>query len=189
MNQIIYTIENETNKPTMDDIFRIRYETFIERLGWNIQANNGLERDRFDDLTPFHIALKKTENEVSGCWRALPTKGDYMLRSVFSELLQGENIPEEENVWEISRFAVRKDNSSSGYMSEVTTELLNSFFEFAQLKGIKKYVTVTSLACERMLKRGGIAVRRMGEGKVMKIGVEKTVALWIDLEQSQRAHA
>jgi hypothetical protein len=49
-------------------------------------------------------------------------------------------------------------------------------------------VTVTTMACERILKRGGMSVRRMGEGKVMQVGVERTVALWIDLEESAPAN-
>lgn len=189
MKQVVFAQENVNNQSIINDIFRVRHETFIERLGWDITSTNGMERDRFDDLAPYHIAIKPQDSGVVGCWRALPTKGDYMLKSIFQELLQGENVPEQEDVWEISRFAVRKgQGEGSAYMSNITMDLFDSFIEFAKMKGIKKYVTVTTLACERILKRGGMAVHRMGEGKVMQVGVERTVALWIDLEASERMY-
>ena len=187
MNQTLILQENTSaaNDELVKDTFRLRHETFIDRLDWDITSVDGMERDQFDDMKPYHIAVK-TEEGVSGSWRALPTKGDYMLRSVFPELLQGECIPEEEDVWEISRFAVRKGSSKTekANMSGVTIDLVRSFHQFAVEKGIKSYVTVTTVACERLLRQLGVNVTRMGEGKAMQIGKERTVALWVEVNDN-----
>jgi len=191
MNQVIIAQENKKFENSLiNDVFKVRHETFIERLGWDITSENGMERDSFDDLDANHIAIIGEDGLVSGCWRALPTTNDYMLKNVFPELLQGEDAPEADDVWEISRFAVRKgkNEDSNAHINDITLELFKTFHAFAKKKGIKKYVTVTTMACERILKRGGMSVRRMGEGKVMQVGVERTVALWIDLEESAPAN-
>lgn len=109
-----------------------------------------------------------------------------MLPSVFPQILQGEKAPVDEKVWEISRFAVRKGTAQStrGYMNSITLQMIQSFWEFAQQNDISSYVTVTSVACERMLRQLGVTLRRMGEGKVMQVGEERSVALWIEVDQN-----
>jgi N-acyl-L-homoserine lactone synthetase len=185
MNTVVMTQEDQAfANPVVNQVFKLRHETFIDRLDWEITSTQGMERDQFDDLDAFHIAVKTAGDEVVGCWRALPTTDDYMLKNIFPELLQGEAAPELDDVWEISRFAVRKGSSESsrGYMSTTTIDLVKSFHEFAVQKGIKSYVTVTTVACERMLRQLGVNLRRMGEGKALQVGKERSVALWINVD-------
>lgn len=167
----------------VDSVFELRYETFKNRLNWEIETRNGREQDQFDELDSWYIAIANQENRVDGCWRALPTTGEYMLESVFPELLQGESAPKADNVWEISRFAVRKGSATEiqGYWNTVTIDLIASFYKFAQEQGIDHYVTVTTVACERILRQLNVKLRRMGEGREMKIGKERSVALWIEV--------
>lgn len=193
MSNIVIAQENNIaiSAGFFNDIFKLRHEIFLERLQWDIETRDGLERDNFDDLNPFHIAVQNAQGSVDGCWRALPTLGSYMLKDVFPELLQGEVAPTESNVWEISRFAVRKGSAScqKGYMSGITIQMVRSFYEFARKKNIKYYVTVTSVACERMLRQLGVNCWRMGEGKALQIGVERSVALWIEVDESLNIHS
>ena len=185
MNNIISFQENSTNlnQNILDGLFKLRHNTFIERLGWEIPSVNGKERDQFDDLNPYHIVIEENSN-VKGCWRALPTTGDYMLKDIFPELLQGEIAPQLNDVWEISRFAVDKSKNNGGksYFASATIDLIQSFHNFAKENGIKRYVTVTTVACERILRQLGVTIRRMGEGQSIQIGVERSVALWIEVD-------
>lgn len=186
MKGVVFTQGQKNNVPAkeiVNEIFRLRYETFVDRLEWDISANDGLERDQFDEMAPFHIAVKNSNGGVDGCWRALPTTGDYMLRSVFPELLQGEQVPEASDIWEISRFAVRKGSSkvASGYMAETTVDMVRSFYDFAMAMNINSYVTVTTVACERLLRQLGVDIERLGERKAMRIGKELSVALRINV--------
>lgn len=186
--QNLHILKESQNTPeaqsVIEDVFKLRYETFIKRLEWSINSENGLERDQFDALDPHHIALKGDDGEVKGCWRALPTTSEYMLPSVFPQILQGEQAPVDDSVWEISRFAVRKGTAQAtrGYMNSITLQMVQSFWEFAQENNIKSYVTVTSVACERMLRQLGVTLRRMGDGKSMQVGEERSVALWIEVD-------
>jgi N-acyl-L-homoserine lactone synthetase len=170
----------------LEQIHQLRHETFVERLDWEVSSVNGKESDRFDELDAVHIAVSSVNGQVDGCWRALPTAGSYMLEEVFPELLQGEAAPKHPTIWEISRFAVRKGSSevSKGYMGKLTIDMVRSFWGFAQEYGVTAYVTVTSVACERMLRQLGVTLRRMGEGEAMQIGKEKTVALYIEVDRN-----
>ncbi|AJQ97077.1 acyl-homoserine-lactone synthase [Gynuella sunshinyii] len=165
------------------DVFQLRYEAFVNRLNWEVVADNGRERDCFDDLQPYHIAIKDDEGRVQGCWRALPTLGSYMLKDVFPVMLQGESVPRHRQVWEISRLVVRKGAAkpTHGCIGDISVDLVLSFRDFALKHGIRSYVTVTTLAGERLLKMLGVRLRRLGAGKVIQVGIEKTVALWIDV--------
>ena len=188
MNQTIFAQEGVSHfqDNIVNQVFSLRYDTFVGRLGWEVNGENGQEKDKFDELDPFHIAVTDEEGSVAGCFRALPTQGDYMLRSIFPELLQGESLPDQEDIWEISRFLVRKGSSDNalGYMSHMTILMMRSFYDFAKLKNISSYVAVTTVACERMLRKMGVTVRRMGEAKALKIGKESTVALWIQVDEN-----
>ncbi|QQX80927.1 GNAT family N-acetyltransferase [Shewanella sp. KX20019] len=174
----------KTNQPVLNRIFKLREQTFKQRLDWEVSTTNGLERDSFDQLEVSHIAMTNDNDEVIGCWRALPTQGKYMLKDVFPELLQGELAPQNKEVWEISRFAIQKGDGQAGtsLVTSSTADLVNSFFDFAIENNIKHYVLVTTLACERILRLLEIPSRRMGKGKSMQIGVERSVALWIDVD-------
>jgi N-acyl-L-homoserine lactone synthetase len=168
----------------LNQIFQLREQTFKQRLGWEVSSQDGLEKDNFDRLDVSHIAMTDNENNVMGCWRALPTQGQYMLKDVFPELLQGESAPTDQDVWEISRFTIKKGDGvkGKGLVTSSTAELVNSFYDFAMQNNIKHYVLVTTVACERILRLLGVKTRRMGEGASLQIGIERSVALWIDVE-------
>lgn len=85
MNQLI-TLTPETqraNQTVVNEIFRLRHRSFLERLGWEVTSTEQMECDDFDRSGASYVALKGQNNDVVGCWRALPTQGRYMLKDVF----------------------------------------------------------------------------------------------------------
>ncbi len=190
MNKVYFATSNQQNHDLIEQIYSLRHQTFIKRLGWDITSDKGLEQDKFDFLDPVHIAVTDTKDIVKGCWRALPTTGDYMLKSVFPQLLQGEDAPQQEDIWEISRLAVQKYSSKPehGYISNISLDLVRSFYDFAQLHNISSFVTVTTVACERMLRQLNVTLRRMGQGKALWIGKELSVAIKIEVNESLKIY-
>lgn len=171
-------------------MFRLRAEVFGTRLGWQVQVDaDGFEIDPFDSLDRAHYIIAQGDGHVDACWRLLPTNGPYMLRDVFPELLHGTPAPAAHDVWELSRFAVASDRvgqaDSAGThqigFGELSVALMAESTRFARANGIARYVTVTTTAIERMLKKQGVHVYRLGPP--LRIGAVLTVACFIEIDR------
>ncbi len=101
------------NKNILNEMFKLRDETFKGRLGWEVNSKDGLEIDNFDRFNPSYITMNT----------------------------------------------------------------------FAKENDITDYVLVTTVACERILRQLGVTMRRMGDKKSMQIGVERSVSLWVEVDE------
>jgi acyl homoserine lactone synthase len=108
-----------------------------------------------------------------------------MLRDTFPELLHGRAAPEGKTVWELSRFAIETNKSQTFGFAELALESMREMVSFGDRMGVDRYVIVTTTAIERMLRRAGVAVMRFGPP--IRIGVENSVALDIDLGEQTHA--
>jgi len=162
-----------------EQMFRLRYRMFRERLGWDVSVEDGQEHDHFDELQPLYV-LAKEGREVRGCWRILPTTGPNMLRDTFPELLGGRGAPCGERIWELSRFAVDTSGAGGFGLSSVPIVMMRDAVMHARSEHVEEFVTVTTVAIERLLRQIGLAPRRLGP--VLNIGVERTVALTFDTD-------
>lgn len=163
-------------------MFRLRYDAFFTRLGWQVSASDGLERDAFDSSQTTYILGKASNGRVDACWRLLPSMGSYMLKDVFPELLHGIAAPAARDIWELSRFAVateRVSGSPEGF-GPLSVALMAEAARFALRNGIIRYVTVTTVAIERLLKRQGLNIHRVGPP--IRIGIALTVACIIEVD-------
>lgn len=176
---------------TLSRMYRFRYEVFKEKLGWEVEANDGEERDHFDDLDPVYIMSREADGRIAACWRALPTTGPYMLTDTFPELLAGESAPHRADVWELSRFAVQPprghDQKAQATSSALTLQMLRAGYLFGVDNGISDYVTVASVAMERLLRQIGLPMTRFGDGKARRLGRVLSVAVHIPIGESLRA--
>lgn len=167
-----------------DSMFRLRYEVFHEKLGWEVSVtSDGHERDGFDTLPGVAYILATDEHgSVDGCWRLLPTTGPYMLRDTFPELLHGRPAPMSPDCYELSRFAVATDRveTANASVGPISMALMKESAIFALANRIQRYVTVTTPVMERMLRQKGLHVHRIGPS--LRIGVATAVALMIEVD-------
>ena len=108
-----------------------------------------------------------------------------MLRDTFPSLLGGQPAPAGERIWELSRFAV--DTSGAGGvgkfgLSVVPILMMRDAVVHARSQGVEAFVTVTTVAIERLLRQIGLKPKRLGP--VLDIGVERTVALAFDTDSN-----
>jgi N-acyl-L-homoserine lactone synthetase len=135
---------------------RLRYRVFKERLNWNVDTFDGMERDEFDDYAPTYLV--SDGSEVHGAWRILPTMGPNMLADVFPQLLEGAPPPRDPEIWEASRFAVdtgEQDTDGLAALNRVTMELCCAIVEYGIASGISEFVTVYDIRVARLLNRIG----------------------------------
>ena len=165
------------HREELTDMFRLRHRIFKERLGWEVNSREGLERDVFDLFSPIYLLARDEMNKVVGTWRLMPTTGPYMLRDVFPQLMKGQDIPRDPAIWETSRFAVESVlDSDAGLraVSRMTGELFCGLVELCLIYGIREIVTVYDIRIGRLLRR--IGCRPNWRGKSLRIGNSIAVA-------------
>lgn len=168
------------------EMHKLRAKVFKDRLGWEVPVLAGMEIDGYDALDPFYMMIREPgKGTLRGCWRLLPTEGPYMLKDSFSQLLHGADAPIDARIWELSRFAIETDGDSGFNLSQITMESFTEMVLYGRKHGIDRFVTVTTTALERLVRRAGVAVERLGPP--VQIGIEQAVALYIDVDQTYRA--
>jgi|SRR5450830_320622 len=164
------------------EMHKLRAKVFGDRLGWEVPILSGMEIDGYDAMDPHYMMMHGSGRQLRGCWRLLPTEGPYMLKDSFPQLLHGMMAPADSRIWELSRFAIETDRDNSFGFSSIAMLSITEIITYGYQNEIEQYVTVTTTAIERMLKKFGIAMRRFGPPIV--IGVENAVALYIDIHAS-----
>jgi N-acyl-L-homoserine lactone synthetase len=158
---IIDSLNLREHADIVKDMFRLRKRVFADRLGWDVQISQGMERDRFDDLDPAHVVSVDDEGRVVGCMRLLQTTGPHMLSDVFSSILDGEPPLRSATLWEATRFCVDTDRLVSGRarnsIAYVTSEVMIGAFEFAMSAGVTDAVAVIDPVMDGVLTRSGNA--------------------------------
>lgn len=149
----------------LTEMHRLRCRVFKQRLGWDVAVTDDSEVDAFDALHPAYLLHAGATGAIQGCVRLLPTTGPTMLRDRFPALLDGQEAPCDPAIWESSRFAV--DSRSSALKSAIglawaTHELFAGMIEFGLWHRITTIVTATDARMERLLRRAGWPLKRIG---------------------------
>ncbi|MDL2357971.1 MAG: acyl-homoserine-lactone synthase [Pseudomonadota bacterium] len=168
------------------EMHTLRAKVFKDRLGWEVPVLSGMEIDGYDALDPYYMMIREPGVGVlRGCWRLLPTEGPYMLKDSFATLLHGEEAPCDPRIWELSRFAIQTDANSRFGFSEITMESFGEMIYYGRAHEIDRFVTVTTTAFERLLRRAGVVTTRLGDP--VQIGIEKAVALYVEVDPTYHA--
>ncbi|MDU8910472.1 acyl-homoserine-lactone synthase [Aestuariicoccus sp. MJ-SS9] len=146
----------------LEDTFRLRARVFRDRLGWEVEVENGMEIDQFDHLDPAYLISVDDDRQVVGCMRLLQTTGPHMLADVFHEILGGESPLRDPQVWEATRFCVDADRLKRGgrgrnSISYVTSEVMIGAFEYAMEAGVRDAVAVMDPVMNRVMIRSNNA--------------------------------
>ena len=155
---------------------RLRGRVFKERLDWDVAVSDGLEIDQYDTFNPTYL-LALEQGDVVGCVRLLPTTGRNMLADTFPVLLDGNAAPKTARIWESSRFCVDTKSvaaTAENRLRKATFLLFAGMIEWGQQHHLQAIATVTDLRMERILRRAGWHLDRLGAPR--QIGVTKAVA-------------
>ncbi|MET4489001.1 acyl-homoserine-lactone synthase [Bradyrhizobium sp. LA7.1] len=150
---------------TLIAMHQLRYRVFKERLDWDVHTSGEMEVDSFDALHPAYLVQLATNGHVQGCVRLLPSVGPTMVGDTFSVLLAGQAAPSERSIWESSRFAldIATDAPKGEHaIARATYELFAGMIEFGLSRQLSDIVTVTDTRMERILRRAGWPLRRLG---------------------------
>lgn len=166
MIHVVDVSTRRTHSALLEQMFRQRKASFLDRRNWRVSVEGDLEKDRFDDLDPLYVINADDDGRVLGSLRLLPTTGPHMLADVFPEVMGGAPILRHPSIWESSRFNV--DTRAGGgfgdrQVNRATGELLAGLFELAERIGLERIVSVYDVAVHRVLKRAGCVITPIGE--------------------------
>jgi acyl homoserine lactone synthase len=154
----------------LSEMYRLRHRVFKERLDWDVQISGDMEIDEFDALHPAYLIQRASDNRVQGCVRLLPSTGSTMVRDTFPILLDGSPAPTSPTIWESGRFALdlRPDTpKTTRGLATATHELFAGMIEFGLSRQLTEIVTVTDARMERILRRAGWPLRRIGKPRAL----------------------
>ncbi|MGY0572521.1 acyl-homoserine-lactone synthase [Bradyrhizobium sp. RDM12] len=169
---------------TLVEMHRLRYRVFKLRMAWDVQTSGDMEIDDFDALHPAYLTQLCDNGQVQGSVRLLPTLGPTMLCDTFPALLEGRLAPSTPLVWESSRFAidVAADAPKGDHgITRAAYELFAGMVEFGLSRQLTDIVTVTDVRMERILRRAGWPLRRIGNPSA--IGNTLAVAGYLEISR------
>lgn len=164
--QVVVPAQYEAYADLLAQMRRLRAAIFSGRLEWDVIIENGEERDQYDDLRPSYILAVTASGQVAGCCRLLPAVGPTMLERTFPQLLASGSLDAHAAMVESSRFCVDTTLASDragGLLHETTLFLFAGIIEWSMANGYNELVTATDLRFERILKRAGWPMQRLGE--------------------------
>ena len=163
---------------------RQRRKVFKDRLAWAVSVTGDLEMDRYDTLDPNYLVVKDGSS-VLGSVRLLPTTGPNMLADTFQELLDGGSAPSCDSIAESSRFCVETsatDTVTEGGLKQATFMLFAAMLEWGIARDLRSIATVTDVRMERILRRAGWPLDRLGAPR--RLGATVAVAGLLPIENA-----
>ncbi|QND44535.1 autoinducer synthesis protein (plasmid) [Rhizobium lusitanum] len=154
----------------LKQMHRLRAAVFGDRLEWDVSIAAGEERDQYDDCKPTYLLAITKSGLVAGCVRLLPACGPTMLAQTFPQLLKSGSLSVHPGMVESSRFCVDTSLVSGregGQLHLATLTLFAGIIEWSIANGYSEIVTATDLRFERILKRAGWPMRRLGEASAI----------------------
>ncbi len=156
----------------LEGMHRLRARVFRDRLNWDVDVRDEREADSFDDCRPTYILAITDRNAVVGCARLLPATGPTLLSVLFPELRERGLIKPHVAMIESSRFCVdtsitgAPEASGQGHaLHTATWTLFAAIIEWSIANGYDELITATDLRIERILRRAGWPMTRVGAPK------------------------
>lgn len=173
----------------LDSMHQLRARVFRDRMDWDVEVRDGRETDEYDAFRPTYILAVSGRNRVAGCARLLPAAGPTLLSVLFPELIDSDLFKPHATMIESSRFCVdtsiETERTGEG-LHGATWMMFAAIIEWSMANGHSELVTVTDVRIERILRRAGWPMVRIGEPK--RIGSTTAVVglLPIDVESFER---
>jgi acyl homoserine lactone synthase len=149
---------------------RLRARVFKGRLDWDVTVTGDMEIDSFDAEEATYLLIVTETREVVGHVRFLPTLGPNMLADIFPFLIDRGAPPCSPTIIEGSRFCVdteRTEILAPNGLRQATFMLFAAMLEWALKNGQRSIAVVTDTRMERVLRRAGWSLHRLGTPRMI----------------------
>jgi N-acyl-L-homoserine lactone synthetase len=163
---VIEPYNTRQNADLIDQMFRLRARVFRDRLKWDVEVEDGKERDKYDDEAPVYIIYADpASRRVKGSLRLLPTTGPTVLGDFFSDTLPDAVALSAPSIWECTRFCVEESASPRRYRDELISsgKLIAALGEVAINAGVEGILGNFDSTMLRLYRRIGCEVDVLGQ--------------------------
>lgn len=142
-------------------MFEERKRVFVDLLRWDVPVVAGrYEIDQFDNDRAVYIVIADAEGEHLASARLLPTTGDHILGTIFSELCE-QAPPQGGAILEITRFCLARRLRARERL-EVRNRLVSALVEYALRNRIQSYTGVAEWSWFQQILSFGWVCRPLG---------------------------
>jgi acyl homoserine lactone synthase len=167
-------IEQRLSPSLFDQMFKLRAFTFKQRLGWDVEVNDGWETDVFDRLDPLYVmSVNADQSRLQGSARLMPTSGPHMMSEVFGAHFSEDATLRTPLIWEITRFCTddaTKTTATPSGLGLATLELLAGVCELGMANGISHVTAVFDPLMGRIYRRAGLRTTVLGKSTTLGAG-------------------
>ncbi len=139
----IVTLENNHlyKGNALSEQHKLRFRTIIKRQHWDVPVIRELEYDQYDNPASIYFIWRDKKGVARGSSRLYPTDRPFMLKEIFSHMVDIENLPMGHDVYEGSRFCI--DNTLMGSeRKQIAQELVLAYLEYGLHTGIHEYIGI-----------------------------------------------
>jgi acyl homoserine lactone synthase len=165
---IIHMITKQNSKECQDllrSFFELRYRVFTQRLKWASDSYcqiEEIERDDFDDDDAEYMVVCNRQGEVVAGLRLLQTTQRHLLGDVFGHMVRGVS-PRGHHIREVTRFVVDPCRERTNGDDTLVLKLVWGLQTYGLMTGLSRYVSLSYVGIERILKGAGCLFQRLGD--------------------------
>ena len=167
MIRVIEDWNTHANKDLLAQMYRMRARVFGERLKWDVDVVDGVERDHLDEASPVYVVSTDLDGCVNGSCRLLPTTGPTLMAERFADTFPNASQMSDPSIWECTRFCVddRLCGSSQIGIGSITLGIVRTVIDLAASQGIDTIIANVSAATIRMCRRNDFRIDILGVTK------------------------
>ncbi len=170
---MIYLITPENYKcyrTELDNMYRLRHKVFFEQLKWQVNSNDGMEKDEFDEKNAHYLIYKDEKGIIRGCQRLIEMKNPCMFDGPFKFFLSDLSDFKRPGYWEASRFAIDHEfdeNYTSKKAQEVCLWLLAASVYFGlEIQPMEFCLSISMPSVKKLYSHYGFIGATLAERKI-----------------------
>lgn len=113
MVHVVTSANRYLYREAIEDMHRMRYHVAVNELGWTLpEGLGGYDKDAYDRDDTVYLLDLNDDGRVVGTARLNPTTKPHLMTDVFADLCEFSGVPVGGDIFEYSRFLVKKQGIS-----------------------------------------------------------------------------
>ena len=119
------------------DLFKLRYDVFVQRRQWSIPTRNGLDIDEYDTRQAIYFVERSDNGAIESHVRLNPTMGQSLLADYFPHLVEIDTPARGARIWEATRCIVQPKNPTRARVAAARARLMVRMLQWAEMHGVE----------------------------------------------------